>query len=51
MAKVKKPVDYFTEASDAEIWCFLSSTPKQTVEQTVERSVIWDAIALIMTPH
>ena len=32
-----------TKASDAELWC------EQTVEQTIETPVIWDAIALIMT--
>ena len=35
--------------SDAELWCFLWSAPEQTVEQTIETPVIWDAIALIMT--
>ena len=34
-----------TKASDAERW----SAPEQTVEQTIETHVIWDAIALIMT--
>ena len=38
-----------TKASDAELWCFLSSAPEQTVGQTIETPVIWDAIALIMT--
>ena len=37
-----------TKASDAELWCFLWSTPQQTVEQTIKMPVIWDAIALIM---
>ena len=37
-----------TKASDAELWCFLWSAPEQTVEQTIETPVIWDAIALIM---
>ena len=37
-----------TKASDAEVWCFLWSAPEQTVEQTIETPVIWDAIALIM---
>ena len=37
------------KASDAELWCFLSSTPEQTVEQTIETPVIWDAFVLIMT--
>ena len=34
-------------ASDAKLWCFLSSTPEQTVKQPIETPVIWDAIALI----
>ena len=38
-----------TKASDAELWCLLWSAPKQTVEQTIETPVIWDAIALILT--
>ena len=37
-----------TKASDAELWCFLWSAPEQTVEQTIEAPVIWDAIAPIM---
>ena len=37
------------ETSDAEFWCFLWSTPEQTVEQAIQTLVIWDAIALIMT--
>ena len=37
----------FTEASDAELWCFLLSD--QTVAQTVETPEIWDAIRLILT--
>ena len=37
-----------TKASDAELWCFLWSAPGLTIEQTIETSVIWDAIALIM---
>ena len=36
------------KASDAELWCFLLSTPEQTIEQTMETPVIWNAIALIM---
>ena len=39
----------FIKASDVELWCFLWSAPEQTVEWTIETSVIWDAIALIMT--
>ena len=38
-----------TKASDAELWYFLWSAPEQTVEQTIETPVIWDAIALTMT--
>ena len=38
-----------TKASDAELWYFLWSAPEQTVEQTINTPVIWDAIALIMT--
>ena len=34
-----------TNASDVELWWFLGSAPKQTVQ----RLVIWDAIALIKT--
>ena len=32
------------------VLCFLWSAPEQTAEQTIETSVIWDAIASIMTP-
>ena len=38
-----------TNASDAEFCCFLWSAPEQTAEQTIEMSVIWDTIVLIMT--
>ena len=38
-----------TKANDAKLWCFLWSAPEQTVEQTTQTPVIWDAIALIMT--
>ena len=31
----------FTKASDTELWCFLWSSPEQTVEQTIETPVIW----------
>ena len=34
----------FTKASDAELWCFLWSAPEQTVEQTIDTPVIWDAM-------
>ena len=37
------------QASDAEVLCFLSPPSKQMIEQTIEMSVIWDAITLIMT--
>ena len=33
--------------SNAELWCFLSWQPKYAVEQTVELSVIWDAMRLM----
>ena len=39
-----------TKASDAESWCFLWSAPEQMVQETIDTSLIWDAIALIMTP-
>ena len=45
----RSPVDSPQKASDAELWCFVWSTPEQTVEQTIGTPVIWDAIALIMT--
>ena len=38
-----------TKASDMELWCFLWSAPEWTIEQTVVRLVIWDAIVPIMT--
>ena len=38
-----------TKASDEELWYFLWSASEQTVEQTLEAPVIWDAITLIMT--
>ena len=38
-----------TRASDVELWCFLWSAPEPTFEQTIETSLIWDAIVLIMT--
>ena len=37
------------KAGNAELWCFLWCIPEHTAEQTVEKLVIWDAIALIMT--
>ena len=38
-----------TEASDAELWCFLWPAPEQRGEQAIEMLVIWDTIVLIMT--
>ena len=35
--------------SDSELWCFLSSAPEWTIEQTIVRVVIWDAIEPIVT--
>ena len=40
-----------TKASDAEIWCFLWSVAEQTVEQTIDTPVIWDAIARSLWHH
>ena len=45
-----------TKASDAELWCFLWSAPEQTVDQTIETPVIWDAIhygvtVIVLTKH
>ena len=37
-----------TKASDAELWYCLWSAPEQTVGQTIETPVLWDAIVLIM---
>ena len=36
------------KASDAELWRFLWSVPESTVELTMMRLVIWDAIVPIM---
>ena len=41
--------EFLTEASNAELWCFLWYAPEQTVEQTLDTLDIWDAITLIMT--
>ena len=30
------------QSSDAELWCFIWSSPDQTIEQTIEARVIWD---------
>ena len=38
-----------TKAGDAELWGFRWYAPEQTVEQTIETTVIWGTIALIMT--
>ena len=37
-----------TKVSEPQLWCFLSSVPEQTVEQTIEMLVIWEVIGLIM---
>ena len=47
LSNVNLPIP-LTKASEVELWCFLSSAPEQTVEQTIETLVIWDAIMLIM---
>ena len=44
----RSPLNSLFKANDAEICCFLWSAPEQTVEQTIEMPVIWDAMALIM---
>ena len=44
----QSPVDYPTEASDAELWCFLWSAPEQTLQQTIGTRVTRDAIAPIL---
>ena len=36
-------------SSNAELRRFLWPVPKQTVKQTIETPLIWDAIALTMT--
>ena len=36
-----------TGASDVQLWRFLWSAPRETVKQTMEAPVIWDAIAQI----
>ena len=38
-----------TKAIDGELWCFLWSGTEQTNEWIIETSVIWDAIAFMMT--
>ena len=38
-----------TVTSDAELWCFLWSTPEPTVDKIIKTSVIWDAVALVLT--
>ena len=38
-----------TKGSDAELWCYLWSATEQTVEQTIETQMIWDAITPIIT--
>ena len=37
-----------TKVCDAELRCILLSAHEQTAEQTIDKPVIWDAIALIM---
>ena len=39
----------FTKAKEAELWCFFLFAPEESVVQTIETPMIWDAIALIMT--
>ena len=42
---------FLIKANDVELWCTLWYAPDQTVEQTIEKPVILDAVALIMTPR
>ena len=37
------------DANVAELWRFIWSAPDQTVEQRTDATVIWDAVALIIT--
>ena len=39
-----------TKSNDSEPWCFLWSAPEETVEQTIETLVMWEAIAPITAP-
>ena len=45
----RPPVVPLTKVSDTDPLCLLWSAPEQTVQQTIEALVIWNAIALIMT--
>ena len=45
----RSPWNPRTKASDAEVLCFLWCEPKQTVPQTVDKLVIWDAVVSIVT--
>ena len=40
------PTPLATKASGVELWCFLWSAPEQTIEQTIETSVIWESCSL-----
>ena len=46
----QSPVDSPQKASHAERWRFARSVPEQTLEQAIGTPVIWEAIALIVTP-
>ena len=37
-----------TQAGDAELWYLLWSATEPTIEYTIEKPVIWDAVVLIM---
>ena len=41
----RSPVNSPHTGQCAELWCFLWSTPDQTVEETIETPLFWDAIA------
>ena len=38
-----------TKASNAKLWCFHWSACEYTIEKTIAKLVIWDAISIIMT--
>ena len=49
LCEENSPAIPLTKAIEAELRCFLWSAPEQTIEQTLDMPVIWDAIVLVMT--
>ena len=45
----RSPVNSPRKGQWRRAWCFLWSTPEQTLEETLETPVVWEAIMLIMT--